>query len=114
MTRPGIEPWSTGPLVNTLFIRPLVRHSFVAILTVLTSEIPTFLPTFLTRVQKLQFVVEYFLETIWRGRSRSVVVNVLNCNIVVREFELQWRYHVHCRTDTIWKDMNLVITPATN
>ena len=25
MTRPGIEPWSPGPLANTLLIRPMAQ-----------------------------------------------------------------------------------------
>ena len=25
MTRPGTEPWSPGPLPNTLLIRPIIR-----------------------------------------------------------------------------------------
>ena len=26
MTRPGIEPWSPGPLANTLLIRPMAYY----------------------------------------------------------------------------------------
>ena len=33
----------------------------------------------------------------------GVVANVLNCNIIVRQFELQSRYNVHFRTNTLEK-----------
>ena len=36
----------------------------------------------------------------------GVVVNVLDCDIVVSEFELQSRYHVHIRINALGKDMN--------
>ena len=42
----------------------------------------------------------------------SVVVNVLNCDIVVSEFELQSRYYVHFRTNISGKTMNSLIPPA--
>ena len=37
------------------------------------------------------------------GSSRGVVINVLDCNIVVSEFELQSHYYVHFRTIIFWK-----------
>ena len=37
------------------------------------------------------------------GCLRGVVVKVLNCDIVITEFELQLRYYVHFRTKNIWK-----------
>ena len=37
------------------------------------------------------------------GNPRDVVVNVLNSDIVVSEFELQWCYYVHLRTYAFWK-----------
>ena len=33
----------------------------------------------------------------------SVVVIVLDCDIVVREIELQSRYYIHFRTNTLWE-----------
>ena len=38
--------------------------------------------------------------------SRSAVANGLDCDIVGSEFELQSRYYVHFRTNTLEKDMN--------
>ena len=44
--------------------------------------------------------------------SCSVVANVLECDIVVREFELQGCYCFHFWTNTIGKGMNPLIPPA--
>ena len=41
---------------------------------------------------------------------RVVVANALDCNIVVSELKLQYRYYVHFRTKTLWKGMNLLIS----
>ena len=41
--------------------------------------------------------------------SCSIVVNILNCDIVVSEFELHSRYYVHFRTNTLGKGMNPLI-----
>ena len=43
--------------------------------------------------QKLMFVI-------------SIMVEVLDCRIVVSEFELQLRYYIHFRTNTLGKGMN--------
>ena len=43
---------------------------------------------------------------------RFVVVKVLDCDIVVSEFELLSRYYVDFRTDTFKKNMNLFIMRA--
>ena len=37
---------------------------------------------------------------------RGVVANILDCDIVVSEFELKSRYYVHFRFDTFRKGMN--------
>ena len=48
------------------------------------------------------------LEPRYQVRSHSgVVANVLDCHIVVSEFELH--YYVHFRTNTLRKDMNSLI-----
>ena len=36
----------------------------------------------------------------------------MDCGIVVSEFELQPRYYVHFRANTLGKGMNLLILPA--
>ena len=45
----------------------------------------------------------------WKGRRHSVMANVLDFNIVVSEFELQWHYYIHFRTNTLGKGMNSLI-----
>ena len=47
----------------------------------------------------------------WRS-YRGLVINVLDCDIVVSEFELQSRNHVHFRTCSFGKGMNPLI-PST-
>ena len=42
----------------------------------------------------------------------GVMVNVLDCGIVVREFELQSCYYVHFQTNPLGKGMNPLILPA--
>ena len=44
--------------------------------------------------------------------SRGVMVNAVDCGIVVREFVLQSRYYVHFRANTLGKGMNPLILPA--
>ena len=40
------------------------------------------------------------------------MLKVLDCGIVVSEFELQSRYYVHFQTNTLGKGMNPLILPA--
>ena len=42
----------------------------------------------------------------------GVMVKAMVCEIVAREFELQSRYYVHCRANTLGKGMNTLILPA--
>ena len=44
--------------------------------------------------------------TILKECPRRVMVKVVHCGIVVSEFELQSRYYVHFRTNTLAKSMN--------
>ena len=44
--------------------------------------------------------------------SRDVVVNMLDCDIVVSEFELQSRYYIHLRIYNLGKSMNFLIPLA--
>ena len=46
-------------------------------------------------------------KTLVRVCPIGVVGNALDCNIVVSEFELQSCYHVHFRTNTLWKRKKL-------
>ena len=40
------------------------------------------------------------------------MVKAMDCGIVVNEFELQSRYYVHFRTNTLGKGMNPFISPV--
>ena len=44
-----------------------------------------------------------------KGSLSCVVVNALHCDIVISEFEIQSRYYVHFRTNTLERCMNLLI-----
>ena len=46
-----------------------------------------------------------------RGGPRGVMVKVLDCGIVLSEFELQSRYYVYFQTNTLGKGMSLLILP---
>ena len=48
----------------------------------------------------------------FRGCPRGVMVKLIGCRIVVSEFELQTRYYVHFRANTLGKGMNPLILPA--
>ena len=45
---------------------------------------------------------------------RSVIVKAMDCGIVVSEFELQSRYYVHFRANTLGKCMKPLILPGLN
>ena len=48
-----------------------------------------------------------------QGESpRGVVVNVLDCDIVVSKFEIQSWYYVHFQTNAFGKGMNPLIRSA--
>ena len=46
------------------------------------------------------------------GCPRGVMVKAIDCRIVVSEFELQSRYCVHFRTNTLGKGMKSLILPT--
>ena len=43
------------------------------------------------------------------GSPRSVMANVLDCDLVVREFEILEQYYVHFRTNSPGKGKNFFI-----
>ena len=47
-----------------------------------------------------------------RDCLRDVMVRAMDCGIVLSEFELQLRYYVHFRANTLGKGMNPLIFPA--
>ena len=55
--------------------------------------------------------IYFYLTQIW-GCPRGVMVKVMDCGIVISEFELQSHYVVHFRTNTLGKGMNPLILPA--
>ena len=56
--------------------------------------------------------LEGMSDFLWRT-PHGAVANVLDCNIVVIEFEFQTRYYVHFWTITLGKIINLLIpTPS--
>ena len=57
------------------------------------------------------FYIFVFLFRFFRGSSHGDVVNVLDCDIVVSEFQIQSRFCVHFRTNALRKDMNSIIPP---
>ena len=50
----------------------------------------------------------------WIYPKNGVVAKVPGCDIVVNEFELQSRYIIHFRTNTIGKGINHLISRAMN
>ena len=58
-------------------------------------------------------IARYLINRInqWGGGSRDVVANVLDCDIVVSEFEHQSRYYFHFRTNAPWKTYEPLIPP---
>ena len=47
-----------------------------------------------------------------RGCPRGIIVKEIDCGLVISEFELQSRYYVHFRANTLGKGMNPLIPPA--
>ena len=46
------------------------------------------------------------------GCPHGVMVKAMDGGIIASEFELQSRYYIHLRTNTLGKDMNPLILPA--
>ena len=44
--------------------------------------------------------------------AHGIVANVLDCDIVVSEFELKSSYYIHFRNNTLKKGMNPLIPPV--
>ena len=58
------------------------------------------------------FTCVLFCKLLQEGYPRCVMVKAMDCGIVVREFELQSRYYVNFRANTLGKGMNPLILPA--
>ena len=63
---------------------------------------------FCKRFVKVQVVQSYKHSRSLKGGLYGVVVNLLKCNVLVSEFELQSRNYVHFRTNILGKDMDLL------
>ena len=46
------------------------------------------------------------------GGLRGIVANVMACCIVISRFELQFRYYVHFRSNTLRECINFLISPS--
>ena len=42
-------------------------------------------------------------DSFGKGRPRDIMVKAMNCGVVVNQFELQSRYYVHFRANTLRK-----------
>ena len=51
-------------------------------------------------------------KAIVRGCPCGVMVKVMDCRIVVSEFEFQSHYYVHFGMNTLGKGMNPLVLPA--
>ena len=54
-----------------------------------------------------------YIELTW-GSPCGAVGNVLDCHVVRNELVLQSNYHIHFRTNALWKVMNSFIPPLTH
>ena len=73
-------------------------HSIVKIARIVMDTIEDLLSLGFEWCEKLIKSIE--------GNPRRVVANVLNCKIIVSEFELKSRYKVHFRNNSLGKTIN--------
>ena len=59
-----------------------------------------------------EFLLAFHSYLNYKSNPRGVVANVLDYDIIVREFKTKMRYNVHFRTDTFGKCINFLILPA--
>ena len=60
----------------------------------------------------MQLLTVFSIVNSMVGSPRVVVVNMLNCNIVVSEFEPQLSYYVHFYTNNLREGMSVFITTS--
>ena len=56
--------------------------------------------------------INKYLDLARKGDPRSVMVKVMDCRIVISDFEFQSFYYVHFGTKTLGKGLNLIILLA--
>ena len=66
-----------------------------------TNQNENYLISFITKLYSIETLIEIY----W-GSARGVMVKTMDCGIVVSEFELQSRYYVHFRANTLGNGMN--------
>ena len=57
-------------------------------------------------------IPELIGQRVRRGCPRGVMVNAMDCRIVVGKFVLQSRYYIHFRANTLGKGMSPLVLPA--
>ena len=99
------ECWQLKDKKNSpLIINYLLKHNCVTIICTIYSP-----SLYASRRLAYPYQVVYLLsyEYSWYHKTqkslRNVMANVQVCDIVVSEFELQSRYYVHFRTNTLWE-----------
>ena len=74
------------------------------------------LDTSLLNTQQYKVRIEAKEEKPWEkscgGCPRGVIIKAFDCRILISEYELQLRYYVHFRTNTLRKGMNPLILLA--
>ena len=91
---------------------PLIGlYYFISILTPLPILFHAFMRN---RAYPLLFTGRVYknLSTFIKGCRRGVMFKAMDCGIVVSELELQSRYYVHFRANTLGKGMNPLIPPT--
>ena len=102
---------------NTSFISS-GRSDFQIVdnLPIAVQALPMFMLTFFVKSEKTQFIYfnpEGVISSLKSKpmRPRGVVANVLDCEIVVSEFDLELRNCIPFRTNTLRKGIKLLILP---
>ena len=107
-TRPVISKCSC-PCINPLVT---VLWALIIIGITITFMFHSFFDFQATTRYLSLFVFFQFYSVVSRDSKGGVMVKAMDCGIVVREFELQSRYYVHFRANTLGKGMNPLILPA--
>ena len=88
----------------------MISRPVSLIITQKQVEKPIHIKRFNTKASLIAKVVVYFSSAVltFRGSPCDIVVNVLDCDIVVSEFELHFRCYIHFRTNNLEKGMSLL------
>ena len=99
--------------LNKLF---MINLSQCAVLTLHTQNIRVWKPNQFLQIElgfsptRTIVLTSLFTTASLHVSSRGIVANVMVCDIVVREFELQLRHFVHFQTNTLEKHMNRFVS----